>query len=132
MKYILCGELGKGRACTDASGILMLQRWETGCLLWLLLLLLTTIKTGVKSGFKYCDKTVSAHVTRSKNASFYCCLVFLCWFSSLYNSHVSDVFLLGILLPLFFCEPKKRALLIMMSENVSIRYIATEEVFVIA
>lgn len=110
MKYILCRELVKDGARTDASGILMLQRWETRCLLWLLLLLLTTIKTGVKSGFKYCDKTVSAHIARSKHASFSCCLVFLCWFSSLYNSHVSDIFLLGVLLPLSFCESQEKGI----------------------
>lgn len=126
VKYILCRELVKSHASTDASGILMLQRWEPWCLLWLLLLLLTTIKTGVKSGFKYCNKTVSAHFTCSKHAGFYCCLVFLCWFSSLYNNHVSDIFLWGILLPLFFVSPKRRALLIMISGNVSIRYVATE------
>lgn len=110
VKYILCRELVKDRARTDASGILMLQRWEPWCLLWLLLLLLTTIKTGVKSGFKYCDKTVSAHFTCSKHASFYRCLIFLCWFSSLYNSHVSDIFLLGIFTSLIFCESQEKGI----------------------
>lgn len=59
VKYILCRELVKGHVKTDASGILMLQKWETWCLLWLMLLVLTTVKEEVESGFKHCERTIS-------------------------------------------------------------------------
>lgn len=71
-----------------------------------------------------------AHFTRGKHASVCSCLIFPCWFSSLRSGNVFDIFLLGILLPLFIVKPRRRGIANNdMRENVSM---VTGESFIIA